>query len=77
MVIFATYLYSKPDRSRTRPPAIRIASYEKTIVDNGNGHLNPLDTTSKHASLASSRPDSPLSQTSRSGSARGGNKRDD
>jgi UDP-sugar transporter A1/2/3 len=80
MVIFATYLYSGPDR-RNRPPAIKIASYEKTTLDNGytptedvpSGHLNPLETVS----LSTSRPGSPLTQNSRSGSARGKVKRDD
>lgn len=81
MVIFATYLYSGPDR-KNRPPAINIASYEKTTIDDGytpredsqTGYLNPLES-SMHSSLSGSRPNSPM--PSRSGSGRGKVKRED
>ncbi|RFU28853.1 hypothetical protein B7463_g7496, partial [Scytalidium lignicola] len=76
MVIFATYLYSGPDRKRSRPPPINIASYEKTTIDNGytprldvpkpQDHLVPEPLESlKSAGLSTSRPSSPLRHHSR------------
>ncbi|EKD14813.1 nucleotide-sugar transporter [Drepanopeziza brunnea f. sp. 'multigermtubi' MB_m1] len=86
IVIFATYLYSGPDRKRVRPPPINIASYEKTTVDHGYTpkleenmllpKADPLDSL-KQAGLSSSRPSSPLRHHSRVGSSRGKIKRDD
>jgi UDP-sugar transporter A1/2/3 len=88
VVIFATYLYSGPDRKRHRPPPINIASYEKTTIDNGytpkyvedrsrgSVALEPLDVV-KSAGLSTSRPNSPIRHHSRTGSSRGKVKRDD
>jgi len=80
VVIFATYLYSGPERKRNRPPPINIASYEKTTIDNGytpkyeeerpRMTLDPLDSI-KAAGLSTSRPSSPMRHHSRVGSARG------
>ncbi|KAN0098570.1 udp-galactose transporter-like protein [Hyaloscypha variabilis] len=86
VVIFATYLYSGPDRKWKRPPPINIASYEKTTIDNGvtpkyeedrsRMTLDPLDGL-KNAGLSTSRPSSPMRHHSRVGSSRGKVKRDD
>lgn len=84
MVLFATYLYSGPDRKRSRPPPINIATYEKTIIhentprfeeDRSRMMLDPRDSL-KSAGLSSSRPSSPMHH-SRVGSSRKGIKRDD
>lgn len=85
VVIFATYLYSSPDRKRNRPPPINIASYEKTTVDNGYTPMDerplrlPIDPLEsiKTAGLSTSRPSSPMRHHSRVGSSRGKVKRDD
>jgi UDP-sugar transporter A1/2/3 len=86
VVIFATYLYSKPDRKWNRPPPINIASYEKTTIDNGmtpkyeedrsRMTLVPLDGL-RDTGLSTSRPSSPMRHHSRVGSSRGKIKRDD
>ena len=87
VVIFATYLYSGPERKRNRPPPINIASYEKTTIDNGFTPkyeedrsrmmtLDPLESI-KSAGLSTSRPSSPMRHHSRVGSSRGKVKRDD
>lgn len=90
VVIFATYLYSGPERKRSRPPPINIASYEKTTIDNGYTPryeedrssmqlpvvLDPLENI-KAAGLSTSRPNSPMRHHSRVGSSRGKVKRDD
>jgi len=81
IVIFATYLYSSPDRTNNRPPPINIASYEKTTIDHGytpreEKTLNPLECI-KSAGLSTSRPSSPMRHHSRVGSSRGKVKRDD
>ncbi|KAH8672678.1 udp-galactose transporter-like protein [Tricladium varicosporioides] len=88
VVIFATYLYSGPDKRRNRPPPINIASYEKTTIDNGYtpryeeertlglSLKDPIDTL-KSAGLSTSRPSSPMRHHSRVGSSRGKIKRDD
>ncbi|KAH8801629.1 udp-galactose transporter-like protein [Xylogone sp. PMI_703] len=88
IVIFSTYLYSGPDRKRSRPPPINIASYEKTTIDNGytprlevpapQDLLMPEPVESlKSAGLSTSRPSSPLRHHSRVGSSRGKVRRDD
>jgi UDP-sugar transporter A1/2/3 len=90
IVIFATYLYSGPDRKRNRPLPINIVSYEKTTIDNGYTPkyeedrsrmqipvvLDPLEGI-KSAGLSTSRPSSPMRHHSRVGSSRGKVKRDD
>ncbi|KAI0518034.1 nucleotide-sugar transporter-domain-containing protein [Xylaria bambusicola] len=76
-VLFATYLYTSPDRKRRRPPPINIASYEKTTIDpmltpQSNGRLsvpNPIDSV-KSLGLSTSRPSSPLRYHSRGPSGR-------
>ncbi|KAG4029117.1 hypothetical protein MFRU_017g00540 [Monilinia fructicola] len=90
IVLFATWLYSGPERKRNRPPPINIASYEKTTIDNGftpkyeedrsSLTLDPLSGLKgpgAGASLSTSRPSSPMRHHSRSGSSRGKVKRDD
>lgn len=62
VVLFATYLYSKPEQSN-RPGATRIFSYEKTIID----HSSPYDDARgglgkshlRQESSGSSRPVTP------------------
>jgi UDP-sugar transporter A1/2/3 len=86
IVLFATYLYSGPERKRNRPPPINIASYEKTTIDNGYTPreeessfrlpLYPLENI-KSAGLSTSRPSSPMRHHSRVGSSRKGIKRDE
>lgn len=85
IVIFATYLYSGPERKRNRPPPINIVNYEKTTIDNGYTPrdedtlrlpLMPLENI-KSAGLSTSRPSSPARHHSRVGSSRGKVKRDD
>ncbi|KAF7922104.1 uncharacterized protein EAE98_008315 [Botrytis deweyae] len=90
IVLFATWLYSGPERKRNRPPPINIASYEKTTIDNGFtpkfeedrssltlDPLNGLKGPGAGASLSTSRPSSPMRHHSRVGSSRGKVKRDD
>ncbi|KAF2137570.1 uncharacterized protein K452DRAFT_353417 [Aplosporella prunicola CBS 121167] len=63
IVLFATYLYSSHDRNR--PPPIKIAEYEKTIVgaDAGYFDLTPsaekMLKTPKIGGLSTSRPSTP------------------
>lgn len=66
IVLFSTYLYTSNDRAR--PPPIKIAGYEKTIVDRENGFFdmtpgtgggNRLKTPRPDHALASSRPTTP------------------
>ncbi|PQE15667.1 nucleotide-sugar transporter protein [Rutstroemia sp. NJR-2017a BBW] len=88
IVLFATWLYSSSER-RNRPPPIKIASYEKTTIDNGftpkyeedrsSMTLDPLNTLAapKSAGLSTSRPASPMRHHSRAGSSRGKVKRDE
>jgi len=67
MVVFATYLYSATDSRRNRPPPINIASYEKTVSDNGFTPRLEDDKKLRHdileevksGGLSSSRPSSP------------------
>lgn len=85
VVIFATYLYSVQDSHRgSRPPPIRIASYEKTTIDDGHtpsgeakSLLDPMDLLEglREKGLSTSRPSSPLRSHSRLGKGRA--KRDD
>lgn len=84
-MIFATYLYSGPERTRNRPPPINIADYEKTTIDNGYTPReesrpkfpDPLESI-KSAGLSTSRPSSPMRHHSRVGTgSRGKVKRDD
>lgn len=66
-VMFATYLYSRPDR-KSRPPPISIAKYEKPMIDpaytpRNSGHrltLDPLDAIRGLQGLSTSRPASPM-----------------
>ncbi|KAG7127034.1 UDP-galactose transporter like protein [Verticillium longisporum] len=69
LVMFATYLYSSPERKMTRrPPPLRIASYQKTAVDPmytprlGDDLRPPLDPLESVRSMAlsTSRPSSPM-----------------
>ncbi|KAH7323050.1 putative UDP-galactose transporter [Stachybotrys elegans] len=71
-VMLATYLYSNSDRGIHRPPPIRIASFEKPLVekphtprlapkhmpDRGRLTLDPFDV--KGLGISSSRPNSPM-----------------
>lgn len=77
MVLFATWLYSGPDRKRGRPAPIHIAHFEKTVVASTPrivsptytaGLLNPLDAAG--SALSTSRPATPLQHHFRTGSAR-------
>ncbi|KAH8599770.1 udp-galactose transporter-like protein [Bisporella sp. PMI_857] len=83
IVIFATYLYSNPDRKRGRSGPINIANYEKTTIDTYTPREEirpslPLPVESvKNAALSTSRPSSPMRHHSRVGSSRGKIKRDD
>ncbi|KAI8635520.1 nucleotide-sugar transporter-domain-containing protein [Xylariaceae sp. FL1651] len=78
LVLFATFLYTGPDRKRGRPPPINIVNYEKTTIDplntpRSNDRLevpNPLDSV-KSLGLSTSRPSSPLRHHVRVPSARG------
>jgi UDP-sugar transporter A1/2/3 len=83
MVICATYIYSQNDRTKNRPPPIKIASYEKITIDNGStpipeekmgDFLNPVNGL-KSAALSTSTPSSPMRSHSRVSSSR--LKRDD
>jgi UDP-sugar transporter A1/2/3 len=90
VVLFATYLYSGPERKRSRPSPINIASYEKTTIDKGYTPkhdedrsrmqmpvvLDPLESI-KAAGLSTSRPGSPMRHHSRVGSSRGKARHDD
>ncbi|KAI0400253.1 UDP-galactose transporter [Xylaria palmicola] len=77
LVLFATYLYTGPDRKRGRPPPINIVSYEKTTIDPLNTPRsidrlevpNQLDGV-KSLGLSTSRPASPLRHHTRGSSAR-------
>ncbi|KAK3315847.1 nucleotide-sugar transporter-domain-containing protein [Apodospora peruviana] len=76
LVLTSTYLYSTPDRKRSRPPPINIVSYEKTTIDGTPRYLdqnmlsvNPLDSAG--AALSTSRPASPMMFGIRTPSARG------
>ncbi|KJZ73787.1 hypothetical protein HIM_06905 [Hirsutella minnesotensis 3608] len=71
LVLLATYIYSIPERSRHRPPAVRIFSFEKAaiervitpgstprFVDTNRLNLDPFDA--KGLATTSSRPSSPM-----------------
>lgn len=74
LVLFATYLYgiSEEAYARTRPPAIRVASFEKPAIERlltpvGTPRLGPLKHFSsvepfdvKGVASTSSRPSSPM-----------------
>ncbi|KAI1185018.1 UDP-galactose transporter [Nemania serpens] len=77
LVLFATYLYTSPDRKRGRPPPISIVGLEKTTVDRVNtprpsarlevpGQVDGV----KSLGLTTSRPASPLLHHIRVPSAR-------
>ncbi|KAG7149140.1 UDP-galactose transporter like protein [Verticillium longisporum] len=69
LVMFATYLYSSPERKMARrPPPLRIASYQKAAVDpmytprlgdDLRPTLDPLESVRSMA-LSTSRPSSPM-----------------
>ena len=75
MVLFATYLYSYQELNKSRPPPIRIHSYEKTTIDrdpaDGAGRdlsiKLPLTPLKLETGLSSSRPASPNQQHKRKG----------
>ncbi|KAI1004896.1 hypothetical protein K3495_g3323 [Podosphaera aphanis] len=82
LVIYATYLYSTPDRNSIRPLPINIAHYEKITIDTCySPRYEEVRTKSEPCSdsldimkpmaLSSSRPSSPLRNYSRAGSWRG------
>ncbi|KAM0275856.1 hypothetical protein ACHAQH_007328 [Verticillium albo-atrum] len=69
LVMFATYLYSSPERKVIRrPPPLRIASYQKAAVDPmytprlGDDLRPPLDPLEsvRGMALSTSRPSSPM-----------------
>ncbi|KAK0707950.1 UDP-galactose transporter [Lasiosphaeris hirsuta] len=77
LVLVSTYLYSMPERKRTRPPPINIVSYEKTtidgtprVLDDNKLNANPMDSTLS-IGLSTSRPASPLLFGARTPSSRG------
>ena len=75
IVIVATYLYSKPDFSASRPPPVQIHDYEKTTIDSEaarakllpNGIKTPAIDI-KGEAMSSSRPVTPLLHHSKSSS---------
>ncbi|KAI0444218.1 UDP-galactose transporter [Xylaria telfairii] len=77
LVLFATYLYTGPDRKRGRPPPISVVNYEKTTIDLMNTPRttdrlevpNQFDGV-KSLGLSTSRPSSPLRHHVRGPSAR-------
>ncbi|KAK3332897.1 nucleotide-sugar transporter-domain-containing protein [Cercophora scortea] len=78
LVLAAAYLYSIPDRKRTRPPPINIVSYEKTTIDStpkyldpNRLNLNPMDAAGASIGRSTSRPSSPMPFQPRTPSARG------
>ncbi|KAF4595728.1 UDP-galactose transporter [Ophiocordyceps camponoti-floridani] len=71
LVLLATYLYSLPERSRHRPPAVRIVSFEKPAIERvvtpgttprlaDAARLNSDPFDSKGLATTSSRPNSPM-----------------
>ncbi|KAK2074865.1 hypothetical protein P8C59_009037 [Phyllachora maydis] len=88
IVLFATYLYSGPDRKRGRPPPISIVGYEKTTIDQtpravnsagarlmaSSASLEPPDLM--RTGLSTSRPASPFLHNNRVPSARGRSRED-
>ncbi|PHH82331.1 hypothetical protein CDD82_6305 [Ophiocordyceps australis] len=67
LVLLATYLYGVPERSRHRPPAVRIVSFEKPsierlatprITDVARLNADPFEPAT--AAVTSSRPSSPM-----------------
>ncbi|RDA88308.1 hypothetical protein CP532_6577 [Ophiocordyceps camponoti-leonardi (nom. inval.)] len=71
LVLLATYLYSLPERSRHRPPAVRIVSFEKPAIERvvtpgatprltDVARLNSDPFDSKGLAMTSSRPNSPM-----------------
>lgn len=90
-MVISTYLYSSTDITRvSRPPPIRIVSYEKTTIYDGDKsytpryekdreHLMPNDqlVVVKNEARTTSRPSSPMRHHSRVGSSRGKAKRED
>ncbi|KAF2874303.1 nucleotide-sugar transporter-domain-containing protein [Massariosphaeria phaeospora] len=62
VVLFATYLYSAPER--TRPSPIRIAEFEKTTIDGNPSYFNSQQgslakSPIRAESLSTSRPSTP------------------
>lgn len=77
LVLVSTYMYSMPERKRSRPPPISIASYEKTtidgtprILDENRLAVNPMEAAGA-IGRSTSRPSSPLMFGSRTPSSRG------
>ncbi|EAA30954.1 UDP-galactose transporter Gms1 [Neurospora crassa OR74A] len=72
LVIGSTYLYSTPDRKRSRPPPINIVDYEKISIDHTPRLLdqNLLNVNPMDSARATSRPSSP-SPLARTPSSRG------
>jgi solute carrier family 35 (UDP-sugar transporter), member A1/2/3 len=77
LVLFATYLYTGPDRKRGRPPPINIVSYEKTTIDPTSTprttdrlEVPNLFEGAKSLGLSTSRPSSPLRHHIRGSSAK-------
>ncbi|KAM4063199.1 nucleotide-sugar transporter [Hirsutella rhossiliensis] len=71
LVLLATYLYSIPERSRHRPPAVRIVSFEKPAIERvvtpgttpripDASRLNSDPFDAKGLAMTSSRPNSPM-----------------
>ncbi|CAD6506044.1 BgTH12-06976 [Blumeria graminis f. sp. triticale] len=82
LVIYATYLYSSPDRNTPRSPPINIVSYEKTTIDENisarfqedvkkTGLCPDILDDLKPEGLSSSRPNSPMRHHSRGGNSTG------
>ena len=77
LVVVSTFLYTGADRKRSRPPPIRIASFEKATVDplhtpRNSDRLavtNPMENM-KGMGLSTSRPSSPLRHHHRTPSGR-------
>lgn len=74
LVLFSTYLYSATDRIAHRPPPIKIASFEKPMIESvftpgattpRSGELrkmtlDPMDARGRGLGLSTSRPNSPM-----------------
>ncbi|KAI0477612.1 nucleotide-sugar transporter [Xylariaceae sp. FL0804] len=81
LVLASTFLYSGPDRKRSRPAPLNIVNYEKTTIDPLNTPRsydrlevpNPMESV-KAMGLSTSRPASPLTHHVRVPSARGKNR---
>jgi UDP-galactose transporter len=60
VVLFSTYLYSKPERGQLgQVPPLKIADYEKTTIDGNPKYYEERKSPSAEGTLSTSRPGSP------------------